>query len=284
VTTFLAAYPRMLRLASPPGVARRIVIRISVFCTVLTALGLVPLFKQVIRPAWSGNADQGLLATMILLPIVALVTAVLPFAMTVGVDAIRGEEGWPPQVERSVATRLVLATTLWMFVGGGWIIPALNHAWRTSVVTSAGADGTALPRGARDLSTGELLLAAIRPPHTISTVGGWVITDRLDQLATRELAMRLLLVALPCLVAWLRFQALEDLRQRTLATARRPLPLSVGIPLLATTLVLMLQVNFQSGLPYPLPLGRVAPAMPVVVMLLTVPSWSAFKRKINQAR
>jgi hypothetical protein len=43
-------------------------------------------------------------------------------------------------------------------------------------------------------------------------------------------------------------------------------------------------VNFQSGLPYPLPLGRVAPAMPVVVMLLTVPSWSAFKRKINQAR
>jgi hypothetical protein len=237
VTACVAAYPRTLRLPNPPVVTRRMVVRISAFCAVLAVLGLIPLYEQVIRPLLAANAAPGLLAAIILLPLAALVTAALPFAMAIGIDAIRCHEAWPDDVERRVTSRLILAVTLWMFVGGGWIIPALNHSWRTAVVTAAGADGAALARDAQDLSSSELLLASVEPSG--------------NHAALTELALRLSLMMLPGLIAWVRWQMLEIQSNR--------IPFKVAVVMSLAGAIVSLQMHWQPGLPYFVPIRHLQP-------------------------
>ena len=60
----------------------------------------------------------------------ALFTALLPFAMVAGVDAIRRHDAWPEHVQRRAAFKLVAVATVWMVLGGGWIAPATNRQWQ----------------------------------------------------------------------------------------------------------------------------------------------------------
>jgi hypothetical protein len=198
---FISAYPRVLGAPTPPGTVRRVMVRIAMFSAIAAVIGMVPVWRNLATQSWTGDASPGLIVTIVLVPLVPLITAFLPFAIAVGIDAIRGSQGLSPEAERGAVTKLLLAVTLWTIVGGGWFVPAVNQAWRTSVSVAVGgaAAGYVPPRGMRELSTYELVFHPDR---------AFVQSNRPGGSAARELYRRVALVLLPLLLVRLRWLTL----------------------------------------------------------------------------
>jgi hypothetical protein len=198
VVAFIATYPRVLRTPTPSWLVRRVLMRIAVFCAIVSVLSIVPVLRQF--GTQLDGASLAVIATIVLLPLVALLTNLLPFAMTAGIDPIRGDDSLPPDVMRGTATKLLIATTLWMVIGTGWIVPASDQVWRTAVMAAAGgsASGYVPPRGVRELSTPELLFHPER---------AFVQRQTHVEAASLELWRRVSLILLPLALACLRWHA-----------------------------------------------------------------------------
>lgn len=190
--TMIASMPRAVISPVPLELVTRLTWRVGAFWAASSALFFTPI-------AWR-YAQRSLPFSfwILLLPGVLVIT--FPFAVMLGIDAIRRKDAEPDHVERRVALTLVLFATVWMVLACGWLVPRSNYRWQ----------GTA--RGVRELTTYELI---VETPARIPALNG---TPRV-----RELNNRFSLAALPLVLAWIRW--------RTLAVAGRPsairLPASV---------------------------------------------------------
>ena len=128
-------------------------------------------------------------------------TFALPFAMLAAVDAIRCYEPWPDHIHKRAAITLLAIVTLWMVVGGGWLVPTMNHRWRNAVDSANAGQPVAPLAGVEDLSTYELLTLAdhVHPLTAVVRPG-----ER-----GREIENRLSFALLPILLLWIRWRSLD---------------------------------------------------------------------------
>jgi hypothetical protein len=203
----LVSSHRILRQPTPATVANRIVTRIAWFTLVPTVLLTLPYVWEM------ESVGPGLL---FLIP--SALALVFPFAMVAAVDAIRCDHALPPHVERATAVKLAVASLVFMFVFGGFVLPASNQAFRVTTFTQSlraqGMDeariarinpGRDTPRrGLRELSTYELLTN-----HGFND-GTRYLPDTIN----RELSNRASLAVLPTFLLWLRWRLLDLPRRR----------------------------------------------------------------------
>jgi len=180
--TMIASVPRALFSPVPLELLTRLTWRVGAFWAASSALFFTPI-------AWR-YAERSLPFSfwILLLPGVLVIT--FPFAVMLGIDAIRRTDAEPDPVERRVALTLVLFATMSMVLACGWLVPRSNYRWQDTA------------RGLRELTTYELIAET---PATIPALNG---TPRV-----RELNNRFSLAALPLVLAWIRW--------RTLAVAGR---------------------------------------------------------------
>jgi hypothetical protein len=175
--TVIAATPRLLFSPMPRDVLTRLTWRAGAFWIVSSALLFAPIaWRYADRPVPFGR-------WILLLPGVLVLT--FPFAVMLGIDAIRRKDAGPNHVERRVALTVVLFATLWMVLAGGWLVPRSNYRWQDTA------------RGLRELTTYELI---VETPDTIPALHG---TPRV-----REINNRLSLAMLPLLLVWIRWRSL----------------------------------------------------------------------------
>lgn len=191
--TALASAPRaILFTPTPPAIARRIVSRIIIFTSVISVVQM----WQYSRYFTASAPAQ--VVTMVLWVVPACALFAFPFAMVSVVDGIRRRK-LPNHVERATALRVGLAACTFMLAFGGWIVPAANQQFRVAMV--AGRQHQPPPRGMRELSTFELLVAPQRATAAETTAPP---TAR-----RRELNNRISLTLLPALFLWRRWRALD---------------------------------------------------------------------------
>jgi hypothetical protein len=223
--TFLMLVPRALLFSPAPQVATRrvatsMLIFISVACGCLAIPFLVDLRHAAPeRQAW-----------LLLLLLPSSVAFVFPFAASYVVDHLRSG----PDVsfaERLAVARLAIGAALFVFLFGGWVVPPMNQVFRVDV---RGYDIPAPNRGVRELTTAELIFAPSRAAAFEPYTGG---ADRQSRVAA-EVQNRAFLIALPILLVWLRWKALERPRQGWC-----PLPAAVS----AIVMVVAVMTLYFSG-------------------------------------
>lgn len=165
-------------------------------------------------------------AWLFLMP--ALFITLLPFAMMAGVDAIRCHEAWPDHMQRRAAFKLVAVVTVWMVIGGGWVVPKMNQRWQNAVDSANASQRVATLTRVDGLSTHELLTAS--DPASRSTV--LILPGE----RRRELEHRVSFALLPVLLFWIRWRLLDVGSTGWFV----PLPLSV-IGAMATSGVILLR-------------------------------------------
>ena len=205
---FVACSPRILLAPLAPSMARRVLSRVLITTSLFAGLLLTPWaadFGRQLEPADAARLMFWLLPACVFLA--------LPFAMMAAADAIR-RDTQPTWLERAMAMRLAIATAVIVFVGVGWITPIANHQFRVESRAIVERGPAPPARGARELSTSELLAGRTAPgerPPGAATV-------------RRELNQRAALTVLPILLLWLRWRALDLPRGRWSS----PLPLKVA--------------------------------------------------------
>jgi hypothetical protein len=197
VATAIVSWPRAAFAPIPGRLARRIAIKVCLFCACVAA-------AEAGIYLWDPTAyhDAALFVPPASWPYVlpSLLTLALPFAMVPGVDAIRCFEDLPDHLQRRAGLKLVFAATLWMVIGGGWLVPAANQQWRVEVAAANPALRDRPPlKGARELTTPELFVASDAQFPLIR--GG----ER-----QREINLRLSLAILPLLLVWMRWRLLTQ--------------------------------------------------------------------------
>ena len=194
--TALASAPRaVLFTPTPPAIARRVVSRIIIVTSVLSAVAMWPYLRDLtaLAPAQA--------VTMLLWVLPSCVLFALPFAMVSVADGIR-RHTLPNHVERATALRVGLATCIFMLAIGAWIVPAANQQFRVAMTVAMTAGQHQPPRrGVRELSTFELLAT---PQHATATEASVPAVAR-----WRELNNRISLTLLPALLLWRRWRALD---------------------------------------------------------------------------
>lgn len=190
-TTRLA--PSVALAPLPAPLSRRVVIRVLLMGAVLAAIHTAFVYLN-----WR-QAPPPLAAWPLRMPV--LFTMSLPFVIIAAVDAIRCYEPWPDHLQRRAAIRLLAIVTLWMVVGGGWLVPAMNHRWRSAVDSANAGQPVAPLTGVAELSTYELLTLGdhVHPLRALVRPG-----ER-----RQEIENRVALVILPFLLAWIRWRLLE---------------------------------------------------------------------------
>lgn len=177
VVTVIASTPRLVFSPIPLELLTRLTWRAGAFWLVASALFFIPI-------AWRyAERSVPFSRWILLLPGVLVVT--LPFAVMLGIDAIRRKDAEPDHLERRVAFTLVLFATLWMVLAGGWLVPRSNYRWQDTA------------RGLRELTTYELI---VETPASIPALHG---TPRV-----REINNRFSVALLPLLLAWIRWRTL----------------------------------------------------------------------------
>ncbi|HWI17510.1 MAG TPA: hypothetical protein VNT81_07175 [Vicinamibacterales bacterium] len=212
--TFVLMVPgAMLRATAPDGVLRRVATRVILF--IMVACGLMSALMMTDARGVSPSRMAWLMA--LLLP--SFVASAIPFAIAYVVDTVRQRpEGSP--AERMLMAKLAVAASLFLFAFGGWAVPPVNQMFR---IKTRGYDVPVTTKGVRELTTAELLFdpkqAAEHEPYT----GG---ADRATRIRA-ELHNRAYLIALPLLLVWMRWKALERPHGRLLPL-QLPLPASLS--------------------------------------------------------
>lgn len=203
--------PRTLLLTpTPPSTTRRIIARMIIFISVVSALTVIPFlteFNEVgpVRLAW---------LLMWLVP--GAVVLAFPFAMGFAVDGVRRHARATP-AERIAMVRAAIVGVVFMIVLGGWIVPAANQQFRLTVK----ADPWHPPaRGARELTTPQLITA---PWLARAEVFAYQVAVQ------RELHNRASLAVLPVVLMWLRWRALNHPSPQWLLPAWLSAIVTIGI-------------------------------------------------------
>jgi hypothetical protein len=225
VMTFLLLAPRTLLFSpAPQGMTRRVVRPMVFFVSVACAFLAIPFLLDLRdvspqRQAW---------LLLMLLP--SAIAFAFPFATSYAVDSLRRG----PEVsfaERLAVARLAIAAALFVFLFGGWVVPPMNQMFRVDV---RGYDIPAPNRSVRELTTAELIFEPSLAPAYEPYTGG---ANRQSRVGA-EIQNRAFLVALPILLVWLRWRALDLPRQGWL-----PLPAGVSA---AVMMVAVITLYFSS--------------------------------------
>ena len=185
--------PQMMLAPLPGSLSRRVSVRVLAM-----AAGMAATHQAIAYSNWQ-QAPLPLSAWLLQLP--RGFTFALPFAMLAAVDAIRCYEPWPDHIHKRAAITLLAIVTLWMVVGGGWLVPTMNHRWRNAVDSANAGQPVAPLAGVEDLSTYELLTLAdhVHPLTAVVRPG-----ER-----GREIENRLSFALLPILLLWIRWRSLD---------------------------------------------------------------------------
>jgi len=164
--------------------------RFTVVCAAALAIPVV----RAGDPWWFKSAR-------ILISLPTMVALALPFSVVGAVDVIRRRSA-DAYVQRAAALKVALTAAAIMLLVSGWMVPMANQAWRFAF------DGSTDPapiRNSRELVLTELIADPSRA--TTNAPGTWA-ADRASQVS-RELNERLAFVALPLVLVWRRWRAMD---------------------------------------------------------------------------
>lgn len=192
VVALLTLTPRALFLtATPAPITRRVIARMIIFISVVSALSIIPFIKDLsVVPA-------GALWQLAFWLLPGSVLLAFPFAMGFAVDGIR-RHSTPTAAERLAFVRAAVVAVACTVILHGWIVPESNQQFRLTVW----GDRQPVPaRGARELTSTQLFssprLARAEPAR---------IRDLAIQ---REAHTRASFAVLPVVLMWMRWVALR---------------------------------------------------------------------------
>ena len=192
--TSLSLVPRLVLAPLPAALTGRLSRHIALYC----ALSVV-IQAAVIYLTWRSAAPPPS-AWLFLVP--ALFTTLLPFAMVAGVDAIRRHQAWPVHVQRRAGFRLAALATVWVVVGGGWIVPMTNQRWEAAVDSANAGQAVAPLTRVTGLSTYELLTVGDHDSRSTTLL---FAGER-----RQEFERRVSFALLPMLLLWIRWRLLDQ--------------------------------------------------------------------------
>jgi hypothetical protein len=227
----IVSSPRIARTPSPAGLTDQIARRVTRFTALATALLMIPVFIEL--TTWWLKDASWIRASLYLLAVPSAITMVFPFAMTGAVDAIRHHQPMPPHVERAVLLKLGAFFVLFMLIYSGWVVPAAGQAARNAM--NPERMSAPLLR-VEDLTTLALLFDPDRA--TVFAQGTYSASRAFS--VQHELNKRIVLMALPLVLLWLRWRVFNLPRRRWL----RPLPWMAAAPVAFAAFIALFFLGF----------------------------------------
>ena len=194
--------PGIIATPTPRSISLRVSSRIAVFC--LLAGGALSF--PIVRSVGSRWLDAPLWAALLLMALPAALMIAFPFAMVMGVDAIRRAADAPPHVERAAAVKLGLSAMLLMLTVSGFVVPLADQEFR-ELATPPGWNVP--PPRIPHQSTFALLT---HPERTTAILATPQYT-RAGEIR-RELLQRVVASVMPVIFVWLRWSSLSRRRKR----------------------------------------------------------------------
>jgi len=226
LVSMIASSPNVLLAPSPAGVTRRVITRLTIWTTVVTALNVIPFVSDLGR-----KVDITVAASLLVLLLPQAVALAFPFAITTVVDLIRTAPR-PTREERIAAVRLAIVACALMLAVDGWVFPAANQQYRVTmtrvVMRDAFRRGPA--PGRNELSVSQLTRHWLTPQ-----LGDPINSDA----AVAELSKRACLILAPVFFIWARWRALLLPRGHWYSAA----PLILSAPLLIVCWYVLLAAN-----------------------------------------
>ena len=209
--------PRIVLTPSPDGLTNEIARRITTFLAFATAVLMIPVVIEL--TSWWMKDASWVRGSLYLLAVPSAITLAFPFAMTGAVDVIERRKTLP-HVARAALLKLAAFAVVFMAIYSGWVIPAANRAGRRAMNPA----GMSAPlRGVQELTTFDLVLDPDR-----ATVFAHDTYSASRSLSVRsELNQRIVFMALPVMLLWLRWRAFRLPRGRWV----RPLPWMAATPI-----------------------------------------------------
>lgn len=220
VQAVLVSIPRIAMTAAPADVTNEMARGIARFVAVATVVLMIPPVLEIGR--WWMRDASWVRGSLILFALPSALSLAFPFAMTGAVDALRKRDPLPAHVERAAMLKLGALSVIMMLVCTGWIIPAASQAGRIAM-NPAGMDAPF--RGMRELTTYELV---VDPARATVFAPGTALASRSTSIR-RELNQRAAFVAMPVIMLWLRWRALNQPRRRWVAPLPAVAAAAIGI-------------------------------------------------------
>lgn len=205
----IAASPQILLAPWPAGTLRRIITRVTVWTTVVSALMLIPFINDL-----AGKLDVGVSLYLLILLLPSSIALAFPVAITTVVDVIRTGPT-PVREERLAAVRFGIAAVALMVILVGWAFPAANQQYRVAAAHAL-SGVIQWPRGPapgfREMSIVELSQDEALKSELWAGRESWV-SSRAEYIRT-EIAQRTSLMVIPVVLLWMRWRALRLTRGR----------------------------------------------------------------------
>jgi len=202
--------PRIALTPSPDGLTNEIVRRVTAFTAAATALLMIPVVIEL--TTWWMKDASWIRGSLYLLALPSAITMAFPFAMAGAVDVIQRRE-MLPHVGRAALLKLGAIALLFMLAYSGWVVPASGQAARSAM----NPDGMGAPLlRAEELTTSQLLFD---PDRATVFAQGTYSASRSASIR-HELNKRIVLIALPLVLLWMRWRAFGAPRGRWI----KPLP------------------------------------------------------------
>lgn len=206
----IISIPRIALTPSPDGLTNEIVRRVTAFTAVATAVLMIPVVIEL--TTWWMKDASWVRGSLYLLALPSAITMAFPFAMTGAVDVIQ-RRGMLPHAGRAALLKLGAIALLFMLAYSGWVVPASGQAARKAM----NPDGMGAPLlRVEDLTTSQLVFD---PDRATVFAQGTYSKSRSASIRS-ELNKRIVLIALPMVLLWLRWRAFGARRSRWI----KPLP------------------------------------------------------------
>lgn len=225
---------------SPPSMTRRVLSRIIIFTSIVSAVLTIPILMESRRM----TPFETIVAALFIQP--AGVVIALPFSMIWAADGIRRASAATP-AERAAALRFGVIAVVFMVGLAGWGVPLMNRLYRE--VAAPEWVQRPLANGVREATLGELF--AKQPPRFVDA--------RSPAALQRERTNRSVLAVLPAVLLWLRFSASDDRRHRR--WLRPPvaidtvLAIAIFFPLYFSSLIIEIRAGLEPGIAMWLPIA-----------------------------
>ena len=227
----IVSIPRIALTPSPDGLTNELARRITTFTAVATGVLMIPVIIEL-TSLWMKDASW-IRGSLYLLAVPSAITIAFPFAMTGAVDVIQRRD-MLPHVGRAALLKLGAVAFLFMLAYGGWVVPASGQAARRAM----NPDGMGAPLlRVEDLTTSQLLFD---PDRATVFAQGTYSASRSASIR-HELNKRIVLIALPLVLLWMRWRAFGAPRSRWI----KPLPWMAATPIAMAAFVGLFFLGFR---------------------------------------
>jgi len=230
VVAIIVSSPRIALTPAPDGLTNEIARRVTRFTAVATALLMIPVIIELTQ--WWMKDASWIRGSLYLLALPGAITMAFPFAMTGAVDVIQSRDVLP-HVGRAALVKLGAFAIVFMLIYAGWVVPSAGQAARTAM-NPAGMSAPLLR--VEELTTIQLVFD---PDRATVFAQGTYSASRAFSIRS-ELNKRVVLMALPLALLWLRWRALSLPRRRWIG----PLPWMTATPIGMVAFVGLLFVGF----------------------------------------